>query len=164
MRQKLILAGALGVGSVGLFGAAALGVAHHPHDLSEEGGFAYALGGLSVQLAREGKVGPAHLGTEAAACQHGQRLTRRLLVQPGGEEAGAERVAGPGAVHERLDRQGEGPDRVGAPVGEQRPVGDSARNCEKPICTYRQSGRDSPPASIASARPESSSSAASLSA
>src|SRR5580693_8505803 len=59
-------------------------------------------------------------GQAAAAAQC---LEGRLLVQPGGEEAGAERIAGPGAVHERVDRQGEGPDRVGAPVGEQRPVG-----------------------------------------
>ena len=46
--------------------------------------------------------------------------------------------------------------------GEHRPLGDSARSCAKPICVYRQSGRDAPPASIASARPDRSSSHANL--
>jgi hypothetical protein len=42
---------------------------------------------------------------------------RRLLVQPGGQEAGAERVARAGAVDHPLDRRGRHPDRVRAPVG-----------------------------------------------
>ena len=38
---------------------------------------AEALGGLAVQVARERKVGPARLGTEAAARQHGHGFSRR---------------------------------------------------------------------------------------
>src|SRR5690242_21934249 len=58
---------------------------------------------------------------EAAAAR--QRLKRRLLVQPGNEEPGAERITAAGAVHEVLDHLGRGPDGVGAAVGEQRTVG-----------------------------------------
>src|SRR5215472_12991746 len=57
---------------------------------------------------------------EAAAAR--QRLKRRLLVQPGDEEPGAERITAAGAVHEVLDHLGRGPDGVGAAVREQRTV------------------------------------------
>ena len=46
--------------------------------------------------------------------------------------------------------------------GEHRPDCDSARNWQKPICVYWLSAPFAPPASITSARPESSSSQASL--
>src|SRR6267143_6582596 len=51
---------------------------------------AEALGGLSVQVARETKVGAAQLGGEAAARQHGQRLSRRQ------QRSGRDRLRGGG--------------------------------------------------------------------
>ena len=48
--------------------------------------------------------------------------------------------------------------------GAQRPEGDKARSCVKPIWAYRQSGRETPPASMASARPAISSSQANFTA
>src|SRR5580693_3964529 len=61
-------------------------------------------------------------GREPAAA--GQRLARRLLVQPGRQESGAERVSGPGAVDNPLDRRAGHPDRVVAAVRvQQRAVG-----------------------------------------
>ena len=54
-------------------------------------------------------------GREAAAA--GQCLARGLLVQPGRQEPGAERVAGPGPVHDPLDRRPGDPERVRAAVG-----------------------------------------------
>ncbi|MNS37497.1 hypothetical protein D3C72_697130 [compost metagenome] len=48
--------------------------------------------------------------------------------------------------------------------GEQTPEGDNARSWLKPIWVYMQSGRETPPVIMASARPARSSSTASLSA
>src|ERR1039458_7259235 len=59
-------------------------------------------------------------GQPAAA---GQRLARRLLVQPGGQEAGDERVAGPGAVDDPVDRRRGHPYRRPAVGVEQRALG-----------------------------------------
>src|SRR5215472_7204334 len=58
---------------------------------------------------------------EAAAAH--QRLKRRLLVQPGDEEPGAERVTAAGAVHEALGHLGRGVDTLGTAVREQGAIG-----------------------------------------
>ena len=113
-------------------------------------------------------VSRAH-GPQLALAVGGQEVAAQIVGQADAADEPLDGVAVAQGIREALQDEDARAFAYHQPVavrsnGAQRPEGDSARSWLNPTWVNRQSGRDTPPASMASARPERSSSQASFTA